>query len=163
MVFSLITLYGSNIGSLVRPILSASPVDRCLEESGTGSLHRRHQRFSLHPCPDHQHHHLSDPLHSQGPHVTSFLHIHRSMLVPISTFGLVAIIVSYAVLVMWPPIFDLTSSFGWSKYKPSFVAADLWPVSFADLLQNIGLFVYCMGFILFLLTQYVLFFHLPHG
>ena len=52
-------------------------------------------------------------------------------------------------------------SFGWSKYKPAFVGADLWPVSFADLLQNIGLFVYCMGFILFLLTQYVHHTHTP--
>ena len=48
-------------------------------------------------------------------------------------------------------------SYGWTHYKPSFVAADLWPTSFADFLQSIGIFEYCMGFFLFLLTQYVAF------
>ena len=32
---------------------------------------------------------------------------------------------------------------------------DLWPKSFKAFLQNFGIIVYCMGFILFLLTQYV--------
>ena len=100
MVFSLITLYGSNIGSLVRRLPPAFPLDRCVQESVAGALHQRLQRLSLHHFPDHQHRHLSDPLHSQGPHVPPLFPIHASMLVPISTFGLVAIIVSYAVLVM---------------------------------------------------------------
>lgn len=55
------------------------------------------------------------------------------------------------------PRFRVIRSYGWTHYKPSFVAADLWPTSFADFLQSIGIFVYCMGFILFLLTQYVAF------
>lgn len=42
-----------------------------------------------------------------------------------------------------------------SKYTPAFEADDLWPKSASALLENIGVFVYCMGFILFLLTQYV--------
>ena len=46
-------------------------------------------------------------------------------------------------------------SFGMSNYKATFEAKDLWPESGMQLLENIGIYVYCMGFILFLLTQYV--------
>lgn len=42
-----------------------------------------------------------------------------------------------------------------THYKTAFEPADLWPVSFSEFLSNIGKIVYCMGFILFLLTQYV--------
>ena len=42
-----------------------------------------------------------------------------------------------------------------ANYKPEFHAADLWPTSPSQLLEKIGIYVYCMGFILFLLTQYV--------
>ena len=77
------------------------------------------------------------------------------MLVPISSFGLVAIIVGYIILIMFvfPPF--LMYSYGFASYKPAFEVADLWPKSVPALLENIGIFVYCMGFILFLLTQYV--------
>ena len=124
VVFSLITLYGSNIGSLIAASKSLSQVPFT-----SGSSDSRYT--------------ISLIISTVICLILSILK-DPTMLVPISTFGLVAIIVSYAVLVI----------FGWSKYKPSFVGSDLWPVSFADLLQNIGLFVYCMGFILFLLTQY---------
>lgn len=49
------------------------------------------------------------------------------------------------------------------KFHISFVIADLWPKSFSAFLQNFGVIVYCMGFILFLLTQYVPHPPLPHG
>ena len=42
-----------------------------------------------------------------------------------------------------------------THYETAFEPADLWPVSFSEFLSNIGKIVYCMGFILFLLTQYV--------
>lgn len=49
------------------------------------------------------------------------------------------------------------------KFHISFVIADLWPKSFSAFLQNFGVIVYCMGFILFLLTQYVLLAGSPHA
>ena len=48
------------------------------------------------------------------------------------------------------------------KFHISFVIADLWPKSFSAFLQNFGVIVYCMGFILFLLTHYVPHPHPPH-
>ena len=92
---------------------------------------------------------------SEGPLVLLSPFAHPSVLVPISTFGLFAIIASYIVLVMSPSLPHLTSSYGMANYKPEFHAADLWPTSPSQLLEQIGIYVYCMGFILFLLTQYV--------
>lgn len=48
-----------------------------------------------------------------------------------------------------------TNSFGFVEYKFQFDVSDLWPKSIKGFLQEFGVIVYCMGFILFLLTQYV--------
>ena len=92
---------------------------------------------------------------SEGSLVLLYSFSYSSVLVPISTFGLFAIIASYIVLVMSTLLSHLTSSYGMANYKPEFHAADLWPTSPSQLLEKIGIYVYCMGFILFLLTQYV--------
>ena len=41
------------------------------------------------------------------------------------------------------------------QFGVHFSDSDLWPKSFEAFLENFGIIVYCMGFILFLLTQYV--------
>ena len=41
------------------------------------------------------------------------------------------------------------------QFGVHFAVSDLWPKSFEAFLENFGIIVYCMGFILFLLTQYV--------
>ena len=124
VVFSLITLYGSNIGSVIAMAGFLGDMSFFGKSEST-------RKFWIHIfitvvciilCL------LKDP----------------SVLVPISTFGLFAIIASYIVLVIY----------GMANYKPEFHAADLWPTSPSQLLEKIGIYVYCMGFILFLLTQY---------
>lgn len=153
-MFSLITLYGSNIGSVVGA-LSICHVD-C-----HGRFPERHVVLRKHGShaqglDSHLHHHRVHHLvSSEGPIVTLFPLAHSSVLVPISTFGLFAIIASYIVLVMSSHLPPLTPSYGMANYKPEFHAADLWPTSPSQLLEKIGIYVYCMGFILFLLTQYV--------
>ena len=41
------------------------------------------------------------------------------------------------------------------QFGVHFAVSDLWPKSFEAFLENFGIIVYYMGFILFLLTQYV--------
>ena len=122
--FSLFTLYGSNVGSLIvmTDFLSAIPFT-----SGTPQDRRVFSQFvltivSLLLCL------LKDP----------------SLLVPVSSFGLIAIASGYLIMIIY----------GMTHYDTAFEPADLWPVSFSEFLSNIGKIVYCMGFILFLLTQY---------
>lgn len=50
---------------------------------------------------------------------------------------------------------SIIHSFGFVEYKFDFAMSDLWPKSIEGFLQEFGVIVYCMGFILFLLTQYV--------
>ena len=50
---------------------------------------------------------------------------------------------------------DVEGSYGGVQFGVHFAVSDLWPKSFEAFLENFGIIVYCMGFILFLLTQYV--------
>ncbi|KAK8797892.1 hypothetical protein WA171_005421 [Blastocystis sp. BT1] len=124
VVFSLITLYGSNIGS----VIAMAGFLENMTFFGKNETSRKIviQIFITIIC------------------IVLCLLKDPSVLVPISSSGLIAIIASYLILIIY----------GMSKYKPSFEAKDLWPESASALLENIGIYVYCMGFILFLLTQY---------
>ncbi|KAK8795926.1 hypothetical protein WA171_003892, partial [Blastocystis sp. BT1] len=121
-VCSLITLYGSNIGSMVvmTDFLSALPL-------GAPQYRRLIAQLILTVlciilCL------LKDP----------------KMLVAVSSLGLFAIAGGFLALII----------FGGVKFGIHFAVSDLWPKSFEAFLENFGIIVYCMGFILFLLTQY---------
>lgn len=79
------------------------------------------------------------------------------MLVGISSLGLFAIIGAFLTMIMYFYIFlsFIIHSFGFIEYRFDFAMSDLWPKSIEGFLQEFGVIVYCMGFILFLLTQYV--------
>lgn len=68
-----------------------------------------------------------------------------SLLVKISSFGLVALAVSFVLLFFY----------GVRHYHFSFDASYLWPTSTTDFLNKFGVFVYSLGFTLFLLSQVV--------
>ncbi|CBK21714.2 uncharacterized protein [Blastocystis hominis] len=122
-VCSLITLYGSNIGSMVvmTDFLEAIPI---------GSNRKLRRVISqviltllcILLCL------LKDP----------------KMLVAVSSLGLYAIAAGFLAMII----------FGFIEYPFKFEVSDLWPRSISAFLQNFGIIVYCMGFILFLLTQY---------
>ena len=63
----------------------------------------------------------------------------------ISSFGLVALAVSFVLLFFY----------GVRHYHFSFDASYLWPTSTTDFLNKFGVFVYSLGFTLFLLSQVV--------
>ena len=77
------------------------------------------------------------------------------MLVAVSSLGLYAIAAGFLAMIMYPSSLSLILSFGFIEYPFKFELSDLWPRSISAFLQNFGIIVYCMGFILFLLTQYV--------
>lgn len=162
VVFSLITLYGSNIGSVVQmeshlqqQIAMAGFLEN-MTFFGKNETSRKIviQIFITIIC-------IVLCL-LKDPSQLSPLVVICSVLVPISSSGLIAIIASYLILIMFHHVHSLILSYGMSKYKPSFEAKDLWPESASALLENIGIYVYCMGFILFLLTQYVIFLLFSH-
>ena len=68
-----------------------------------------------------------------------------SLLVKVSSFGLVALGVSFLLLFFY----------GIKNYQFSFDASYLWPTSTVDFLNKFGVFVYSLGFTLFLLSQVV--------
>lgn len=68
-----------------------------------------------------------------------------SLLVKISSFGLVALGVSFLLLFFY----------GVKNYRFSFDTSYLWPTSTVDFLNKFGVFVYSLGFTLFLLSQVV--------
>lgn len=76
------------------------------------------------------------------------------MLVGISSLGLFAICAAFIVMIMYL-MNKMTNRFGFVEYKFLFDVHDLWPKSIEGFLQEFGVIVFCMGFILFLLTQYV--------
>lgn len=78
------------------------------------------------------------------------------MLVAVSSLGLYAIAAGFLAMIMYlVSPFLSPFSFGFIEYPFKFEVSDLWPRSISAFLQNFGIIVYCMGFILFLLTQYV--------
>ena len=68
-----------------------------------------------------------------------------SLLVKISSFGLVALGISFVLLFFY----------GVRHYHFSFNASYLWPTSTTDFLNKFGVFVYSLGFTLYLLSQVV--------
>ena len=68
-----------------------------------------------------------------------------SLLVVISSFGLAALILSYILLFYY----------GITNSHFSFNSSYLWPKSIMDFLNNFGIFIYSLGFTLFLLSQVV--------
>lgn len=69
-----------------------------------------------------------------------------SLLVGISTFGLFALVLSYILLFYY----------GVTNSHFSFDSSYLWPKSTKDFLNNFGIFIYSLGFTLFLLSQVVI-------
>ena len=68
-----------------------------------------------------------------------------SLLVGISSVGLAALILSYILLFYY----------GITNSHFSFDSSYLWPKSIMHLLNNFGIFIYSLGFTLFLLSQVV--------
>ena len=68
-----------------------------------------------------------------------------SAVVGISSFGLIALVISFVLLMI----------FGLQHYQFSFDVSYLWPLSLKDFLNNFGVLVYSLGFTLFLLSQIV--------
>ena len=68
-----------------------------------------------------------------------------SILVTISSFGLIALVVSFILLLIY----------GMSNFQFSLETKYLYPLSTADFFNKVGIFIYSLGFILFLLSQMV--------
>lgn len=68
-----------------------------------------------------------------------------SLLVGISSIGLLALVFSYILLFYY----------GITNSHFSFDSSYLWPKSIMDFLNNFGIFIYSLGFTLFLLSQVV--------
>lgn len=68
-----------------------------------------------------------------------------SILVTISSFGLLALVISYILLFIY----------GVGHFQFSFETKYLYPLSTADFLSKIGVYIYSLGFILLLLSQMV--------
>lgn len=68
-----------------------------------------------------------------------------SMLVVISSFGLLALIISFVLLFIY----------GISQSQFHFEAKFLYPTSASNFFNKVGVFFYSLGFILFLLSQTV--------
>lgn len=68
-----------------------------------------------------------------------------SLLVKISSFGLAALFISFVLLFLY----------GVRHYNITFDTTYLWPTSTTDFLNKFGVFVYSLGFTLFLLSQVV--------
>ena len=82
----------------------------------------------------------------KDPSYCSFV-LFISLLVGVSSFGLIALIASLITLFV----------FGLSTTTFTFKTEFLYPVSLSGFLENLGLFVNSLGFVLFLLSQTVLF------
>lgn len=68
-----------------------------------------------------------------------------SLLVGISSFGLIALVISYVLLFYY----------GITNSHFTFKTEYLWPTSAKNFLNNFGIFIYSLGFTLFLLSQVV--------
>ena len=132
-VCSLITLYGSNIGSMVvmTDFLSALPVMTDNPQAKRYVMQAILTVVAIILCM------LKDP----------------SLLVTISSFGLFALVISFVLLFIY----------GVSNFSFSFKREYLFPLSASAFFNKIGIYIYALGFTLFLLSQLVRLASLAHA
>ena len=145
-IANVITLFGMAMGTMVR---SSNSISHLLDRNDRFLGQPAHPHLPPHSqashSPVHNHGYLPDSLHPQGPQVLRFpFSLPPSLLVGVSSFGLIALVVSLLILFFY----------GVAAYGFKFVSS-FWFPQRGHVLSNLGVFINSLAFSLMCLSQVV--------